>query len=74
MLAAIIIAVWMVLWKFFEGENTLALPGREHTDLHEHLTSFRDSVLASRDTNPIIQATYADRRRGPRAPSSGSRG
>ncbi len=58
MLAAIVIAVWMIIWKFFDGKNTLALPGREHTDLHEHLTSFRDSVLASRDTNPIIQATY----------------
>ncbi len=57
-LAAIIIAAWMIVWKFTDGKNTLALPGREHTDLHQSLTEFRDSVLASRDTNPIIQATY----------------
>ena len=57
--AAIIIGAWMILWKIFEGDNTLALPGREHTDLHQNLTEFRDSVLASRDTNPLIQFTYA---------------
>jgi glycine betaine/proline transport system permease protein len=56
--AAIIVAAWMVIWRFTEGTHTLTLPGREHTDLHQDLTEFRDSVLASRDTNPIIQATY----------------
>ena len=55
---AIIVAVWIVLWKLLEGTDTLALPGREHTDLHQRLTEFRDSILASRDTNPIVQATY----------------
>ena len=25
--------VWVVVWKFTEGQDTLALPGREHTDL-----------------------------------------
>ncbi len=55
---AIIVGVWVVVWKLTEGKHTLALPGREHTDLHQHLTDFRDSVLASRDTNPIVQATY----------------
>ena len=56
--AAVIVAAWMVIWKFTDGNDTLALPGREHTDLHQNLTEFRDSVLASRDTNPLIQATY----------------
>ncbi|WP_084151786.1 ABC transporter permease [Nocardioides halotolerans] len=55
---AVIVAVWVVVWKVTEGTRTLALPGREHTDLHQQLTEFRDSVLASRDTNPIVQATY----------------
>jgi glycine betaine/proline transport system permease protein len=55
---AIIVAAWIVVWKVMEGTDTLALPGREHTDLHERLTDFRDSILASRDTNPIVQATY----------------
>lgn len=56
--ASIIVAFWVVVWKLTEGTHTLALPGREHTDLHESLTGFRDDVLASRDTNPIVQATY----------------
>jgi glycine betaine/proline transport system permease protein len=55
---AVIVAAWVVVWKATEGSDTLALPGREHTDLHQSLTDFRDSVLASRDTNPIVQATY----------------
>ncbi len=55
---AVIVAAWVVVWKLTEGKDTLALPGREHTDLHQSLTDFRDSVLASRDTNPIVQATY----------------
>jgi glycine betaine/proline transport system permease protein len=55
---AVIMGVWVVVWKLTEGSDTLALPGREHTDLHQNLTEFRDSVLASRDTNPIVQATY----------------
>jgi len=56
--AAIIVAAWVAVWKATEGTHTLTLPGREHTDLHETLTGFRDDVLASRDTNPIVQATY----------------
>ena len=52
-----VIVVWIVIWSMTKGTNTLAIPGREHTDLHDSLTNFRDSVLASRDTNPIIALT-----------------
>jgi len=52
-----VVLVWIVLWSMTRGTNTLELPGREHTDLHDSLTGFRDSVLAGRDTNPIIQLT-----------------
>ncbi|HRD62994.1 MAG TPA: ABC transporter permease subunit, partial [Nocardioides sp.] len=55
---AVIVGLWIVVWKLTEGNDTLTLPGREHTDLHQSLTDFRDSVLASRDTNPLVQATY----------------
>jgi glycine betaine/proline transport system permease protein len=54
-----IVVGWVVVWSFTKGQNTLVLAGREHTDLHESLTEFRDAVLASRDTNPVIQFTYA---------------
>lgn len=56
--ALVVIGVWIVVYAFTKGQDTLALPGREHTDLHETLTGFRDDVLASRDTNPFIQFTY----------------
>src|SRR3712207_5817236 len=39
-----------------EGKDTLALPGREHTDTHQTLTDFRDWVILNRD-NPLIQLT-----------------
>ena len=51
------IVVWIVIWSFTKGNNTLALPGREHTDLHESLTEFNNKLLASRDTNPVMQFT-----------------
>ncbi len=52
-----LLAVWIAVWSMTKGTNTLDLPGRQHTDVHDSLTGFRDSVLASRDTNPVIQLT-----------------
>ncbi len=54
-----ILVLWYLVWLFTKGTNTLELPGREHTDLHQSLTEFRDSVIASRDTNPVMQVTTA---------------
>ena len=56
--ALAVVGVWIVVWSFTKGQDTLALGAREHTDLHNQFTEFRDAVLASRDTNPIIQFTY----------------
>ncbi|MDF1604577.1 ABC transporter permease subunit [Nocardioides sp. YIM 152315] len=56
--ALVVVGVWILVYLVTKGQDTLALPGREHTDLHETLTGFRDDVLASRDTNPLIQLTY----------------
>ncbi|MBG6094946.1 ABC transporter permease [Nocardioides luteus] len=53
-----VLVVWIAIWAVTKGQDTLVLPGREHTDLHDALTGFRDSVLGSRDTNPVIQLTY----------------
>ena len=53
-----VVVVWYLVWTFTKGEDTLTLPGREHTDLHDSLTDFRDSVLAGRDSNPVIRLTY----------------
>jgi glycine betaine/proline transport system permease protein len=51
------IVLWVVVWSMTRGSNTLELPGRVHTDLQDSLTGFRDNVLASRDTNPVIALT-----------------
>jgi glycine betaine/proline transport system permease protein len=56
--ALILIGVWLLIYLFTKGQDTLTLPAREHTDLHNSLTGFRDDVLASRDSNPLIQLTY----------------
>jgi glycine betaine/proline transport system permease protein len=53
-----VLAVWIAVWSVTKGEDTLALGAREATELHDQLTEFRDTVLASRDTNPFIQFTY----------------
>jgi glycine betaine/proline transport system permease protein len=52
-----VVAIWIAVWSMTKGNNTLELPGRQHTDLHDSLTGFRDNVLASRDTNPVIGLT-----------------
>jgi glycine betaine/proline transport system permease protein len=59
LIAAGIVAVWIVVWYFTKGQQTLDLPGRESTDLHDSLTGFRDGILAGRDTNPVMQVTTA---------------
>jgi glycine betaine/proline transport system permease protein len=56
--ALIVLGVWIVVWAFTKGEDTLAIGAREHTDLQNRFTEFRDAVLAGRDTNPFIQFTY----------------
>lgn len=52
-----VVGVWIVVWWFTKGENTLVLPGREHTELHDSLTGFRDDMIAGRDTNTFMQIT-----------------
>ena len=52
-----VVLVWIAVWSFTKGSNTLALPGREHTDLHQSFTDFNNRLLASRDTNPVMQLT-----------------
>jgi len=58
LLALGVVGLWVLAWAFTKGQDTLVLPGREHTQVHNDLTGFRDTVLASRDTNPIVQVAY----------------
>ena len=58
-LALGVLVLWIAVWSFTRGQNTLELPGREHTDLHDSLTSFRDWIIAGRDGNPVMQLTTA---------------
>jgi glycine betaine/proline transport system permease protein len=57
--AAVVLAVWVVVWLFVRGTDTLARPIRERTDLMDAFTEFRNDVIANRETNPVIQLTYA---------------
>ena len=52
-----VVVVWIAVWSFTKGTDTLALPGREHTDLHQSMTDFNNALLAGRDTNPVMQVT-----------------
>jgi glycine betaine/proline transport system permease protein len=54
-----IIVVWVIIWSFTKGQNTLARPVRESTDVMDALTAFRDEVIASRDSNGLVQLTYS---------------
>ena len=56
--ALIVVGVWIVVWFFTKGIDTLAIGAREHTEVQNRFTEFRDAVLASRDTNPFIAFTY----------------
>lgn len=55
--AAAVVAVWIVVWWFTEGTDTLFLPGTSRTDLHDSFTDWQNDLLASRDTNPFMQFT-----------------
>ena len=55
--ATAVVAVWIVIWCFTKGNDTLSLPGTSRTDLHDRLTEFQNDLLASRDTNPFMQFT-----------------
>ena len=52
-----VVAVWIVVWFFTDGTDTLSLPGTSRTDLHDSLTEWQNGLLASRDTNPLMQFT-----------------
>jgi glycine betaine/proline transport system permease protein len=57
--AAVVLAVWIVVWFFTNGNDTLSLPGVARTGLHDELTEFQNELLAGRETNPVMQVTNA---------------
>lgn len=54
----LVVAAWVVVHAITKGTDTLARPVRVRTELTDRLTEFNNDVLASRDSNPIIQFTY----------------
>jgi glycine betaine/proline transport system permease protein len=57
--ASAVLVVWVVIWYFTEGTDTLALSGVARTELHDRLTEFQNDLIANRDTNPVMQVTNA---------------
>ena len=55
----VVLVAWVVVWYVAAGRDTLELPVRESTSTLDSFTRFRDAVLASRDTNPLVQFTTA---------------
>ncbi|WP_206063411.1 ABC transporter permease subunit [Nocardioides sp. HDW12B] len=55
--AGVVLVLWFVVWLVLRGQDTLVLPGRDSTAVHDWLTGFRDDLLASRDTNVFMQFT-----------------
>ncbi|WP_067430295.1 ABC transporter permease [Nocardioides jensenii] len=55
--ALVVVGLWVVVWALTKGTDTLALPGREHTDLHNELTGWRNDLIAGRDDNALMQFT-----------------
>lgn len=53
-----VVLAWVLVWAFTKGQDTLVRPIRERTDLMDSFAGFRNDVISSRDTNPIIQFTY----------------
>ncbi|WP_235529986.1 ABC transporter permease [Nocardioides sp. Root151] len=55
--ALVVVGAWILAWWLMKGSHTLALPGREHTDLHNEMTGWRNDLIAGRDDNPLMQFT-----------------
>jgi glycine betaine/proline transport system permease protein len=54
-----ILLAWFLVWLATKGNDTLTLGGRDKTPVMNSLTSFRDTMLAGRQTNPVMQLTGA---------------
>lgn len=58
-LALGVVGAWVLVWLFTRGQDTLARPVRDRTELMDRFTGFQNDIITSRDTNPLIQFTYA---------------
>jgi glycine betaine/proline transport system permease protein len=50
-----VVVVWVVVWFFTRGSQTLALDGLAKTAFHDRITELRGDLIASRDTNAFMQ-------------------
>lgn len=57
--AAAVVVLWVVVWAFTRGNDTLDLPSLSRTGLHDRLTELQNGLLESRSTNPVMQLTNA---------------
>ena len=58
-LALAVVAAWVAVWAFTRGSSTLYLPGLGRTGFHDWFTARKSELIASRDTNVLMQVTGA---------------
>ena len=54
-----VLVLWVLVWAFTKGNDTLDLPSLSRTGLHDRLTEVQNGLLESRSTNPVMQFTNA---------------
>lgn len=54
-----VVAAWVLLWSLTRGSSTLYLPGLGRTGFHDYFTDLKADLIASRDTNVLMQVTGA---------------
>ncbi len=51
-----ILVTWYLAYLIWGGQDTLFLVQRASTDLHDNITEWKADLIASRDSNPLMQA------------------
>lgn len=56
---AVVLLLWLAVWWFTKGTDTLVLAGRDRTPVMDTLAAFRDRMIAGRESNPVMVVTGA---------------
>jgi glycine betaine/proline transport system permease protein len=54
--ALVVLGIWLLVWSFTKGEDTLFVSGTAQTDLHVRFTEFADGLGGSAFTETVADA------------------